>query len=770
MIMFIFNSAIRRYTLLTLFFWSIILAFSLVWSLHEAEVSRKDNLLAGGRAFYQQAVLTRAWNAGHGGVYVPVDERTQPNSYLKSLKREIRDEDGVVYTKINPAFMTRQISEIATRRQGVKFHITSLKPIRPENKAEDWERRALKFFDTGGLEFSSFNAENTLFRYMAPLHVSEACLPCHAFQGYKVGDIRGGISVTFPLPALGKKKSIFVSYFIVYFVGCAGILFGAHLLSASRKKVVAAMERAEAANRAKSAFLANMSHEIRTPMNGVLNMISLALETDLSAEQRRLLDISRQSADSLLAILNDILDFSRIEAGRLELDDHPFAVEKVVEGVVHACLISAADKNIKLSYEHGAGIPAVLLGDSLRLRQILLNLVGNGIKFTSVGSVIIKTRLQSLSPEKAVIHFTVSDTGMGISLEKQETVFSSFSQADSSITREYGGTGLGLAICRQLVALMDGEIRLESEEGRGSDFHCILSFDLAGEEDVVRLKAEKTEGASSLSVGPLHILLVEDNELNRLVASMLLSREGHQVTFADNGLEALRCLAVTSFDLILMDMQMPVMDGLTATGLIRLAEQGKQPVVKEYGDLLKDLAEKIEGTHIPIVAMTANALVGARKECFAAGMDDYLTKPFQPEDVLAMLTRFFGSSEKQQRKGKKKEAVLQKKQPLEKVSAAMARDHLQKTYHLSDEQISQLLSSTGQVIRETLDGAEKAAEDGDLEMLGVAAHKLKGTLLNLGFDGLAARVLAVERGAKGKKQMDYVADLVEIRAGLEPLF
>ncbi len=235
---------IRKYFFSALILWTLTVAFSLYCSLQGLAEQRKNNLLAGGRAFFQQAVLTRAWNAGHGGVYVPVTDQTRPNKYLKIKKREIEDQDGVVYTKINPAYMTRQIAEIAERQQGVKFHITSLMPLRPENMAKPWEVKALLLFERGKPEYSTFNEDHTLLRYMAPLKVTQNCLTCHRAQGYKLGDIRGGISVTFPIPDSEDNHSIYIGHAAVYLVGLLGLLVGTFLLSESQKKVIASI-RAE---------------------------------------------------------------------------------------------------------------------------------------------------------------------------------------------------------------------------------------------------------------------------------------------------------------------------------------------------------------------------------------------------------------------------------------------------------------------------------------------------------------------------------------------
>jgi signal transduction histidine kinase/CheY-like chemotaxis protein len=762
----VYTPTIRKYAIVALVFWTLTLVISLSWSLHEVEVNRRNNLLAGGRAFFQQAVLTRAWNANHGGVYVPVNSLTQPNPFLKTPKREIRDQGGVVYTKVNPAFMTREIAEIASRQNGIQFHITSLNPLRPQNIAKPWEVKALRLFECGKTEFSAFNKYHTLFRYMAPLKVTKNCLPCHRQQGYKVGDIRGGISVSFPVSGSSGNIAIYIGHATVYLVGLLGLLFGTRLLFASQQKLVSAMQKADAASKAKSDFLANMSHEIRTPMNGILNMLDLALDTKLSAEQQRLLHIAKQSSDGLLGILNDILDFSKIEAGRLELKCHAFCLASVLNDVINTFLVRAAEKSIQLRYELSPKISEVLVGDPLRLRQILMNLVSNGIKFTNDGMVVVKARLESAADTQIVVHFTVNDTGVGIPKDKQEKVFSSFCQADNSITKQYGGTGLGLTICRQLVHLMGGRIWLESQPGQGSNFHFSIPFSVASQEEVTACQIRETAPEKHHLVPSLKILLVDDNELNRLVASMMLTKAGAHIRSAVNGLEALRFLAREHFDLVLMDMQMPIMDGLTATVMIRRAEAGESVPDEEHLDVFCELAEKIRHQHVTIVAMTANAFDGVKEECLAAGMNDYLVKPFKLADLDEIIGRFFDQPPSGSRKVAGALSRSREKIPEKKAISDKAKMHLRQVYHLADEQIEMIMERTAVSVREVLAVALEAVEKQDFDRLATAAHTLKGTLFNLGLNDWADKIAVVELGAKEKKQLAFRELVQEMYVGL----
>lgn len=401
---------------------------------------------------------------------------------------------------------------------------------------------------------------------------------------------------------------------------------------------------ADGASRAKSEFLANMSHEIRTPMNAIIGMNRLALDTTLSAKQQSYLTAVQESAESLLNIINDILDFSKIEAGQLALDEHPFQLSKLCDSIKKTFAVKVEEKKIKLHSDIASDIPMFLVGDEFRLRQILVNLFGNALKFTETGEIRLKIIKTAETDEQLVLQFTVSDSGPGIPHEFQDRLFNSFTQVDSSVTRLHGGTGLGLAICKKITELMGGRIWVESELGHGASFHftVLLKKDVAPFQDSFSLGLSDEDEAliDSYENNPsLRVLLVEDNIFNQDLARIILENSGHTVTTAEDGLKALKILSNEKFDVVLMDVQMPKMDGITATKLIRSCENGEDVIYPEENKLMGKLKEKTHGGHVMIIAMTANAMAGDREKCLDAGMDSYITKPFEPVELIETLQR-----------------------------------------------------------------------------------------------------------------------------------
>ncbi|WP_224372259.1 ATP-binding protein [Hyalangium versicolor] len=517
----------------------------------------------------------------------------------------------------------------------------------------------------------------------------------------------------------------------------AGIALDVTVRKQAERALVQAKEAAEEATRVKSDFLARMSHELRTPLNGVVGMLELALGTQLSPPQRDYLETAQDSARSLSRIIHDILLFSKGEAGKMLLEQLPFRLRELLRLTLKPLEPMAREMGLGLRIAIPDAVPDTLMGDPYRLRQVLLNLLENALKFTERGEVVMAVEREE-SPEGFVrLRFSVADTGIGIPEAQRHRVFEAFVQADEATTRKYGGTGLGLAISSQLVSLMGGRLQVESQEGQGSRFHFSVEFALASEVPAPEVLVASVLPDSRLAQQPREVLVVEDNKTNQRVVTGLLERAGHRVTSVDNGQVAIEALRVRRYDVVLMDVQMPGMDGLEATRVIRSEEAHR-------------------GERVTIIALTAQSLEGDEQRCLEAGMDGYLSKPVQAGALLKAIDELPRPSEASPPASTPEEPPVDQEYLLSRLDGDV---------HLMKEVAGLFLSECSE-LRVAI---EQALERGDARELAHFAHRVKGALLNLSANPAAAAARKLEELGREKRLSEARPALDDLKRELDRL-
>lgn len=493
-----------------------------------------------------------------------------------------------------------------------------------------------------------------------------------------------------------------------------------------RKKDAEELLRAQ---KAKEQFLANISHEIRTPINGIAGMANLLSKSPTPEEQTTYLTAIKSASENLKVIINDILDLASIDSGKLKFEKIGFNVKDLLTSLINAFAFQAREKGLELAFYLEEKTNIILVGDPVRLNQILINLISNALKFTPTGSIRIDCSVEKQTNQRCIAHFRITDTGIGIPEDKLVTIFESFSQADESVTRKYGGTGLGLTIVKQLTELQNGSISVKSEEGKGSVFSVSIPYTIGISSDVAKAGLAQKKKTIQNSLKGLTVLLVEDNDINRLYASSILRTWGCIVEMAENGYVAVVKLKHAQFDIVLMDIQMPIMDGFEATKAIRAGDGGKN--------------------QIPIIALTANATKKDVEKCLEAGMNDCVSKPFTPEDLFQALVTYSPKKISESNARTAQEAGTPDLSYLRSVSNG--------NENFIADMVATMKDSLPKSVNEILDAAAK----NDYPKLAKALHKISPSLPMMGLDELKAELVLIQGDLKNKSNHNTILERVQ---------
>ena len=629
---------VHRFTFLAALIWSALIAGSALFNLDHLKSTSMSLAYAEAQAILNKDITFRRWGTRHGGVYVPVGENQQPIPFMGHVPgRDVTTTDGVKLTLVNPASMLRQMMDAYAEEFGVRGRIVGLKHLNPNNAPDEWETQQIHDFaadmDSPREVWKETEIDGEPFlRYLRAMHMEPGCNKCHGHLGYELGSVRGATGVNLPLaPYIQTFETsafdLIVTHLLIWAVVLAGIIWIGRKAALQREnlettvkertaELEASRDAAQAGLNARETFIANMSHEIRTPMNAIMGYSEVVTHDPLLADDsRRRVSIIHSSAKSLLGILNDILDLTKIGSSNFTLENTAFHLKNAIDALVSTNQYRIQDKGLQFSVDYSDALPVVVEGDPTRLRQVVGNLLDNAIKFTDSGSIQLYVTTGEASDQ---IVFSIKDTGIGMNAKQLNRIFQPFVQADQSTTRRFGGTGLGTGISKQIVEMMGGEIWVDSVEGEGSNFQFMIPLPVASSAENALFANVEDERFQSTRI--FNVLIAEDVETNADLLEIWLKDQGHTVTWVKNGAEAVKRVKQEKFDVVLMDIQMPVMDGLQATQKIRENE-----------------SETHSAEPMPIIALTASVMREDIDKCKAVGIDDVISKPVDRNELFRRL-------------------------------------------------------------------------------------------------------------------------------------